>query len=138
MQFKHLHTALLDSHNDFVPRIHIPDGAPQPVGRYRLAAPQLPHTLRRLWLTNAHGPDARVIQNLCAQCPGLKELWIERCTTFSPRIIEAEATNGQHETPLDNDGRVGTRTGCVFWDLFPSDHDAYFASLGVEDYAVRI
>ena len=138
MQLKHLHTALIDSHNDFIPHIHIPGEPPQPVGRYRLVAPQLPRNLHRLWLTNAHGPDARVIQNLCTQCPGLKELWIERCTTFSPRMVAAETTNAQDEEPSNNGSRAGTRTACAFWDLFPNDHDAYFAALGVEDYAVRI
>ncbi|KAG8790541.1 hypothetical protein FRC12_011645 [Ceratobasidium sp. 428] len=122
MQFQHLHSAFIDSHNDFV--LNTPHGsadALQPIGYYRLVAPQLPTTLRRLWLTNAHGPDARLIQSVCSQCPGLQELWIERCTLFSPRMVSLEVGNGEH--------------GCDFWDRFPNDHDAYFAAVGVEDYA---
>jgi hypothetical protein len=132
MNFPRLHTAFIDSHNDFV--LHTSRGPTtnfQPIGHYRLVIPQLPSTLRRLWITNAHGPDVRVIQSVCVQCPELEELWIERCTLFSPRLLqENNATNL-------GDNIEGNNRTCHFWNSFPDDHDAYFAAVGVEEYAVR-
>ncbi|KAG8719263.1 hypothetical protein FRC08_003272 [Ceratobasidium sp. 394] len=122
MRFPRLHTAFIDSHNDFV--LNTPqDNAdiPQPIGYYRLVAPRFPATLQRIWLTNVHGPDARVIQSICQQCPRLKELWIERCTLFGPRMTGVAEDDEAH--------------GCSFWGHFPNDHDAYFAAVGVDDYA---
>ncbi|CAE7182872.1 unnamed protein product [Rhizoctonia solani] len=128
MRFPNLHTAIIDAHNDFVLHSPSPANESQSIGHYRLVAPQLPSTLRRLWLTNAHGPDVRVIQNACAQCPQLEDLWIERCTLFSPRLIDTETVIQTTHTN-DQDSQ------CHFWRNFPNDHDAYFASIGVADYA---
>ncbi|CAE6536125.1 unnamed protein product [Rhizoctonia solani] len=130
MRFPNLHTAVIDAHNDFVLHARNPGNDAQSIGHYRLVAPQLPNTLRRLWITNAHGPDVRVIQNACVQCPQLEDLLIDRCTLFSPRLLpqpenEIQTTHaGDRESP-----------GCHFWNNFPNDHDAYFASIGVTDYA---
>ncbi|CAE6493981.1 unnamed protein product [Rhizoctonia solani] len=130
MRFPNLHTALIDAHNDFVLHTQTPSDGSQSIGHYRLVAPQLPSTLRRLWITNAHGPDVRLIQNACVQCPQLEDLWIERCTLFSPRLLPDLETGVQ---PVHMDDREDL--GCHFWNSFPNDHDAYFASIGVADYA---
>ncbi|CAE6422395.1 unnamed protein product [Rhizoctonia solani] len=131
MRFQNLHTAIIDAHNDFVPHERNPANSSQSVGYYRMVAPQLPSTLRRLWLTNAHGPDVRVIQNACAQCPQLEDLWIERCTLFSPRLLLDQGGNSQ-VTSIEGYDKCNR---CDFWRIFPDDHDAYFASVGVRDYA---
>ena len=129
MRFPNLHTAIIDAHNDFVLHARNLANDPQSIGHYRLVAPQLPSTLRQLWITNAHGPDVRVIQNACAQCPELEDLWIERCTLFSPRLLPSPE-DGIHTNDHED-------SECHFWSNFPNDHDAYFASIGVADYAVR-
>lgn len=134
MNFPRLHTAFIDSHEDFVLHIPRPNNDFMSIGHYRLVAPQLPRTLRRLWITNAHGPDIRVIQSLCIQCPLLEELWIERCTLFSPRPMQTRGNNGI----VSSEGTGGNSNNtCHFWSNFPNDHDAYFAAIGVEEYAVR-
>ncbi|KAL5636436.1 hypothetical protein ACGC1H_000413 [Rhizoctonia solani] len=130
MRFPNLHTALIDAHNDFVLHTRNPSIVSQSIGHYRLVAPQLPSTLRRLWITNAHGPDVRVIQNACVQCPQLEDLWIDRCTLFSPRLLPDLETGVQPVHMGDHED-----LGCHFWSNFPNDHDAYFASIGVADYA---
>lgn len=123
MRFPNLHTAFLDAHNDFVvtPPSSAENESSRPIGRYRLVVPCLPSSLRRLWITNAHGPDIAVIQTLIAYCPNLTELSISRCTMFSPRFRPCNSSQG---------------VGCKFWDKFPDDHDSYFAGEGIEDYAV--
>ncbi|KDN47464.1 hypothetical protein RSAG8_03604, partial [Rhizoctonia solani AG-8 WAC10335] len=130
MRFPNLHTAVIDAHNDFVLHARNPANDAQSIGHYRLVAPQLPDTLRRLWITNAHGPDVRVIQNACIQCPQLEDLLIERCTLFSPRLLPEPESGTQ---TVDIGGQEDSR--CHFWNNFPNDHDAYFASIGVADYA---
>ncbi|KAF8681318.1 hypothetical protein RHS04_02952 [Rhizoctonia solani] len=131
MRFPNLHTVIIDAHNDFVPRAPTPANISQSIGHYRLVAPQLPSTLRRLWLTNAHGPDVRVIQNACIQCPQLEDLRIERCTLFSPRLLP-DPVESAYSTSADS---YDESHKCHFWSNFPSDHDAYFASIGAPDYA---
>ncbi|CEL60025.1 hypothetical protein RSOLAG1IB_12285 [Rhizoctonia solani AG-1 IB] len=131
MRFSNLHTAIIDAHNDFVPHVRDPANPSQSVGHYRLVAPQLPRTVRRLWLTNAHGPDVRVIQNASFFCPQLEDLWIERCTLFSPRLL-VEQGGSCHSTRTDDHHE---HQRCHFWESFPNDHDAYFASIGVTEYA---
>ncbi|KAF8602663.1 hypothetical protein BDV93DRAFT_557423 [Ceratobasidium sp. AG-I] len=122
MKFSNLHTAFLDAHNDFVTTLpsSAENGSPRPIGRYHLVAPCLPPSLRRLYITNAHGPDIAVIQMLITYCPNLMELSISRCTMFSPRFRPDGSSHG---------------AGCRFWDRFPDDHDSYFAGEGIEDYA---
>ena len=124
MRFYNLHTMLLDAHNDFVvaPPSSLRNQSSRSLGHYRLLTPQLPPSLRRLYITNAHGPDIAVIQALKSYCPNLTELSISRCTMFSPRFRP------------DSSGVV---MGCKFWDRFTADHDSYFAGEGIEDYAVR-
>ncbi|KAH7343227.1 hypothetical protein B0J17DRAFT_641519 [Rhizoctonia solani] len=130
MRFSNLHTAIIDAHNDFIPHNRTSANDLQSIGHYRLVAPQLPSSLRRLWITNAHGPDVRVIQNACVQCAQLEDLWIERCTLFSPRLLPApeDSTQSIHTSGQED-------PHCHFWNNFPNDHDAYFASIGVVDYA---
>ncbi|CAE6459300.1 unnamed protein product [Rhizoctonia solani] len=131
MRFPNIHTIIIDAHNDFVPHAPTPSNISQSIGHYRLVAPQLPNTLRRLWLTNAHGPDVRVIQNACIQCPQLEDLRIERCTLFSPRLLP-DPVESAYSTSADS---YDESHKCHFWSNFPSDHDAYFASIGAPDYA---
>ncbi|KAG8785117.1 hypothetical protein FRC12_017962 [Ceratobasidium sp. 428] len=126
MQFTALHTAFIDAHNDFEAN-HDPmmaassnDGAP--IGQYRLVAPRLPPSLRRLWVTNAHGPDISIIQMLRSFCPQLQELSISRCTLFSPRLRLSDAGDEL----------------CAFWARFPNDHDSYFACEGIYQYAISL
>ena len=123
MKFSNLHTAFLDAHNDFIvtPPDSTQNGSVRPIGRYHLVAPCMPPSLRRLWITNAHGPDIAVIQTLIKYCPSLTELSISRCTMFSPRLRLGDNSRG---------------VGCRFWERFPDDHDSYFADEGIEEYAV--
>ncbi|KAG8688627.1 hypothetical protein FRC08_011340, partial [Ceratobasidium sp. 394] len=122
LSFPNLHTAFIDAHNDFTPTEQASShNRPTPLGRYHLIASHLPSSLRRLWIVNAHGPDAAVIQTLSIHCPHLEELLISRCTIFSPRMREqAEG------------GRFGA---CKHWELFPEEHDSYFSTEGVPEYA---
>ncbi|KAG8764003.1 hypothetical protein FRC12_008340 [Ceratobasidium sp. 428] len=121
--FPNLHTAFIDAHNDFIP--HEPQatshGRSASFGRYRLLTSRLPSSLRRLWIVNAHGPDAAVIRALCAHCPQIEEIQISRCTMFSPRL--KSATENEH---------LGT---CKYWELFPGEHESYFSADGVLKYA---
>ncbi|KAF8597765.1 hypothetical protein BDV93DRAFT_358970 [Ceratobasidium sp. AG-I] len=124
MRFSKLHTVLLDTHNDFAvaPPSSV-NQSPRSLGHYRLLAPRLPPSLRRLFITNAHGPDIAVIQMLKSCCPNLTELSISRCTMFSPCFRPDSS---------------GTVMGCRFWDRFAADHDSYFAGEGIEEYACSL
>ncbi|KAG9094988.1 hypothetical protein FS749_011351 [Ceratobasidium sp. UAMH 11750] len=127
LQFSGLHTAFIDAHNDFEVNSDpasagLPSNSAAPLGQYRLLAPYLPSSLRRLWIINAHGPDISIINTLISCCPQLEELSISRCTLFSPRLRPSNAKEAQ----------------CTFWARFPGDHDSYFASEGIEDYATSL
>ncbi|KAG8785116.1 hypothetical protein FRC12_017961 [Ceratobasidium sp. 428] len=130
MSFTQLHTAYIDAHNDFelnesqpVTATSLPvDTEASPIGRYRILAPCLPSSLRRLYVTNAHGPDISIIQTLRSCCPQLQDLSISRCSLFSPRLRSSDTKN----------------MTCTFWNRFPSDHDSYFANEGIEDYAASL
>ncbi|EUC66257.1 hypothetical protein RSOL_473540, partial [Rhizoctonia solani AG-3 Rhs1AP] len=121
MRFPNLHTALIDAHNDFVLHTQTPSDGSQSIGHYRLVAPQLPSTLRRLWITNAHGPDVRVIQNACVQCPQLEDLWIERCTLFSPRLLP-DLETGVQPVHMDDPPTDDTKQHSLAAELRPLRH----------------
>ncbi|KAG8706792.1 hypothetical protein FRC09_002224, partial [Ceratobasidium sp. 395] len=126
MQFTSLHTAFIDAHNDFEANqdliVAVSRNSGAPIGQYRLVAARLPPSLRRLWVTNAHGPDISIIQMLRSFCPQLQELSISRCTLFSPRL---QLSNTKDEL-------------CAFWERFPNDHDSYFACEGIDQYATSL
>ncbi|KAG9083727.1 hypothetical protein FS749_005778 [Ceratobasidium sp. UAMH 11750] len=124
LQFSGLHTAFIDAHNDFEVNSDpasagLPSNSAALPGQCRLVAPYLPSSLRRLWVTNVHGPDIFIIETLISCCPQLQELSISRCTLFSPRLRPSNAKDAQ----------------CTFWARFPADHNSYFASEEIEDYA---
>ncbi|KAG9082734.1 hypothetical protein FS749_006611 [Ceratobasidium sp. UAMH 11750] len=124
LQFSGLHTAFIDAHNDFEVNpdpasAGLPSNSAASSGQCRRVAPYLPSSLRRLWITNAHGPDISIINTLISCCPQLLELSISRCTLFSPRSRPSYAKDAQ----------------CTFWATFPTDHNSYFASEEIEDYA---
>jgi hypothetical protein len=125
LNFQNLHTVFIDAHNDFQPNEGTTSpGRPSALGRYHLLTAYLPRSLRRLWVVNAHGPDAAVIQALCLHCPQLEELSISRCTHFSPRL--------RYQSGSDH------INSCKYWSLFPGEHDSYFSSEGVHEYAVSL
>jgi hypothetical protein len=125
LNFQNLHTAFIDAHNDFQPNEEsISHDRPPSLGRYHLLTAYLPCSLRRLWIVNAHGPDAAILQALCLYCPQLEELSISRCTYFSPRL--------RYQSDSD------CVDPCKYWTLFPGEHDSYFSSEGVYEYAVSL
>lgn len=79
---------------------------------YRDLVAAFPPSLRRLEVTNAHGPDIKLIATVKECCPRLEHLRIGRCTIFN------------------------RANACAFWALFPFDHDSYISSEGTEEYTV--
>ncbi|QRW02290.1 hypothetical protein RhiLY_01288 [Ceratobasidium sp. AG-Ba] len=123
LDYLNLHTAFVDVHHDFVPNNQAPSShfRSTTLGRYQILTSNMPRSLRRLWVVNAHGPDASLIRGLCRSCPELEELSISRCTLFSPRL-----RNHPKQPGVDT---------CRYWELFPGD-DSYFGADGIEEYAV--
>ncbi|QRV88112.1 hypothetical protein RhiJN_16130 [Ceratobasidium sp. AG-Ba] len=101
-RFEDLTSVSVDYHNDF-----LRTGGQFPY--YQLVR-ELPKSLERLEILNAHGPDEQIINLVARCCPDLVELRLGRCTMFSNR-------------------------DCVWWKAHPADHDAYMADRGVEAYA---
>ncbi|KAF8600033.1 hypothetical protein BDV93DRAFT_289777 [Ceratobasidium sp. AG-I] len=105
--FPSIQTLFLDCHND----VECSKSSEQMQWSYKKIIPRLPPSLKSLVILNAHGPETQVVRQARAQCPGLEHLRLGRCTMFN---------------------QPGH---CDFWQAFPHDHDAYFSSEGVEEYA---